>query len=61
MLTLRQSRNSYRHYQAQIAVCDEEIEKLIVDNRIQAFIKAKSTAIHPSVDWRFRTAVLRRS
>ncbi len=30
-----------------------------LDNRIQAFIKAKATAIHPSVDWRFRTAVLR--
>jgi transposase len=31
VLTLRQSRHSYQHYQAQIAVCDEEIEKLIVD------------------------------
>jgi len=30
-----------------------------LDNRIQAFIKAKATAIHPSVDWRFRQAVLR--
>jgi GAF domain-containing protein len=30
-----------------------------LDNRIQAFIKAKATAIHPSVDWRFRRAVLR--
>lgn len=30
LLTLRQSRHSYRHYQEQIAVCDEEIEKLIV-------------------------------
>jgi hypothetical protein len=29
-----------------------------LDNRIQAFIKAKATAIHPSVDWRFRQAVL---
>jgi GAF domain-containing protein len=30
-----------------------------LDNRIQAFIKARATAIHPSVDWRFRQAVLR--
>jgi hypothetical protein len=30
-----------------------------LDNRIEAFIKAKATAIHPSVDWRFRQAVLR--
>jgi hypothetical protein len=30
-----------------------------LENRIQAFIKAKATAIHPSVDWRFRQAVLR--
>src|SRR4029077_2874088 len=30
-----------------------------LDNRIQAFIKAKATAIHPSVHWRFRGAVLR--
>ncbi|HMH48938.1 MAG TPA: GAF domain-containing protein [Candidatus Acidoferrum sp.] len=30
-----------------------------LDNRIQAFIKAKATAIHPSVDWRFRQAALR--
>jgi GAF domain len=30
-----------------------------LDNRIQAFIKAKATAIHPSVDWRFRKAVLK--
>ena len=30
-----------------------------LDNRIEAFIKAKATAIHPSVDWRFRRAVLR--
>jgi hypothetical protein len=30
-----------------------------LENRIQAFIKAKATAIHPSVDWRFRRAVLR--
>jgi GAF domain-containing protein len=29
-----------------------------LDNRIQAFIKARATAIHPSVDWRFRRAVL---
>src|SRR5215467_14521959 len=27
VFTLKQSRNSYRHYQEQIAVCDEEIEK----------------------------------
>jgi hypothetical protein len=30
VFTLQQSRNSYRHYQEQIAVCDEEIEKLLV-------------------------------
>ena len=30
VFTLKQSRNSYRHYQEQIAVCDEEIEKLLV-------------------------------
>ena len=30
-----------------------------LDNRVQAFIKAKATAIHPSVDWRFRRAVLK--
>jgi GAF domain-containing protein len=30
-----------------------------LENRIQAFIKARATAIHPSVDWRFRQAVLR--
>ena len=30
VFTLRQSRKSYRHYQEQIAVCDEEIEKLLV-------------------------------
>jgi GAF domain-containing protein len=30
-----------------------------LDNRIQSFIKARATAIHPSVDWRFRQAVLR--
>ena len=30
-----------------------------LENRIQAFIKAKATAIHPSVDWRFRQSVLR--
>jgi GAF domain-containing protein len=29
-----------------------------LDNRIQAIIKKKYTAIHPSVDWRFRKAVL---
>jgi hypothetical protein len=28
-----------------------------LDNRIQAFIKKQYTAIHPSVDWRFRKAV----
>jgi transposase len=30
VFTLKQSRNSYRHYQEQIAVCDEEIEKRLV-------------------------------
>src|SRR5262249_53384297 len=30
LFTLKQSRNSYRHYQAQIAVCEEEIEKRLV-------------------------------
>jgi transposase len=30
LFTLKQSRNSYRHYQEQIAACDEEIEKQIV-------------------------------
>ena len=30
VFTLKQSRNSYRHYQEQIAVCEEEIEKLLV-------------------------------
>src|SRR6516165_3527265 len=30
VFTLKQSRNSYRHYQQQIAVCDEEIEKRLV-------------------------------
>ncbi len=29
-----------------------------LDNRVQAIIKKKYTAIHPSVDWRFRKAVL---
>jgi len=29
-----------------------------LDSRIQAFIKEKCTAIHPSVEWRFRKAVL---
>jgi transposase len=30
VFTLKQSRKSYRHYQEQIAVCEEEIEKLLV-------------------------------
>ena len=30
VFTLKQSRNSYRHYQEQIAVCDKEIEKRLV-------------------------------
>jgi hypothetical protein len=30
VFTLQQSRRSYRHYQEQTAVCDEEIEKLLV-------------------------------
>src|SRR5215831_8043027 len=30
VFTLKQSRNSYRHYQEQIAVCEEEIEKRLV-------------------------------
>ena len=30
LFTLRQSRQMYRHYQEQIAACDEEIEKLLV-------------------------------
>jgi hypothetical protein len=30
-----------------------------LEGRIQAFIKEKCTAIHPSVEWRFRQAVLR--
>ena len=30
LFTLRQARDSYRHYQQQIDTCDEEIEKLIV-------------------------------
>lgn len=30
LFTLKQSRESYRHYQEQIAACDEEIEKLVV-------------------------------
>jgi transposase len=30
LFTLKQSRHSYRHYQEQIAVCDEEIEKLLM-------------------------------
>ena len=30
IFTLKQSRNSFRHYQEQIAVCDAEIEKLLV-------------------------------
>ncbi len=29
-----------------------------LDNRVQAFIKEKATAIHPVVEWRFRKAVL---
>src|SRR5207248_11173064 len=29
-----------------------------LDSRIQAFIKEKCTAIHPTVEWRFRKAVL---
>jgi GAF domain len=29
-----------------------------LDNRVQAFIKEKCTAIHPVVEWRFRQAVL---
>jgi transposase len=31
LFTLRQSRQSYRHYQEQIAVCDEAIETLLVN------------------------------
>jgi hypothetical protein len=30
LFTLKQSRQMYRHYQEQIAACDEEIEKLLV-------------------------------
>ena len=30
LFTLKQSRNSFRHYQEQIAICDEEIEKRLV-------------------------------
>lgn len=30
LFTLKQSRESYRHYQEQIAACDEQIEKLVV-------------------------------
>jgi transposase len=30
LFTLKQSRQSYQHYQEQIAACDEEIEKLLV-------------------------------
>jgi transposase len=30
LFTLKQSRQMYQHYQAQIAACDEEIEKLLV-------------------------------
>ena len=30
LFTLQQSRQMYRHYQEQIAACDEEIEKLVV-------------------------------
>jgi transposase len=30
LFTLKQSRESYRHYQEQITICDEEIEKLVV-------------------------------
>src|SRR5215469_12180365 len=30
LFTLKQSRNSFRHYQEKIAVCEEEIEKLLV-------------------------------
>jgi len=30
VFTLKQSRNSFRHYQEQIAVCEEEIKKLLV-------------------------------
>jgi hypothetical protein len=30
LFALKQSRNSYRHYQEQIADCDEQIEKLLV-------------------------------
>src|SRR5437667_2827000 len=30
LFTLKQSRQMYRHYQDQIAACDEEIEKLLV-------------------------------
>ena len=30
LFTLKQSRQSYRHYQEQIAACDEKIEKLLV-------------------------------
>jgi hypothetical protein len=29
-----------------------------LDNRVQAFIKEKCTAIHPTVEWRFQKAVL---
>jgi transposase len=69
LFTLKQSRQMYQHYQAQIAACDEEIEKLLVafqprvdpeekplpPDRKKAQRKGKKKNVNPKTGFDLRT------